>query len=196
MDPKKMRKTIDNLLAELERNPRIARRPTFMARYGRPLGFGLALGIGGVAGCSDSSSDMSKKDALSAGVDAYGATIADLAPPDTRDALPPAPDVYGVPDLPPLIDTADALPIDGVVVDVQPRDAADVLPLIGDAYGVAGDARDTLPPPGDLYGVFQPETKDVLPPAVDIYAADRPPVDTRDASPTVDGGTVDSDQVG
>ena len=76
-----------------------------MGRYGRPLGFGIALGIGGAAGCSGSS--------LSPAPDAQGITMPDAdasvdtrdalpavadtpVNPDTRDALPPAPDLYGM----------------------------------------------------------------------------------------------------
>jgi hypothetical protein len=182
MDPKQMRKTLDDLLAELERNPRIARRPTFMARYGRPLGFGLAIGVGGVAGCG---STGTTKDALPAAADAYGADmplIVDSVPsPDTRDALPLAPDLYGIYwslDGPGGADEA-GLPD---VSDVSPPDTRDVLPLLVDAYGL---------------------TVDSLPPAVDAYGADRSPIDARDVSPeldggidggSVDGGAVDSDE--
>ena len=70
MDPKYVRTTVENLLADLLRNPGIGRPRSFMGRYGRPLGFGIALGLGGAAGCAGSGG--------------------------TTDALPPAADAYGV----------------------------------------------------------------------------------------------------
>lgn len=195
MDSKYVRKTVDNLLAELERNPAIGRRmsPSFMSRYGRPLGLGIALGVSGVAGCSGSSEESKNpdalpaaKDALDGARDAYGISWevqgspdlyrADVAQPaDTRDALSYSIDAYGIRSDAP-VDTRDAL---GPTYDiyVRPLDTGHV-----DVYGVsgfpdarlAGDAVEALPPRVDAYGMVP----------------DRP-ADTRDASPAADADDVD-----
>jgi hypothetical protein len=187
MDPKQVRKTIDNLLADLVRTPSLGRPQSFLGRYGRPVALGVALGIGGVAGCS-SGSDT--RDALPESEAAYGVAIfrdaADGAS-DTRDALPEAAAVYGTDVFSPSsidardggsADTRDALPVQadayGIVMDLPPLpiDAAD---------GATADTRDTLPPVGDAYGVMdlplREDTVDALSPAVDGSPVDVSPVD-------------------
>lgn len=164
MDSKYVRTTVDNLLAELERNPAIGRRPSpsFMNRYGRPLGLGIALGVSGAAGCSGSSEESK----------------------GNPDALPFARDAYGVPD----VYRADAAPADRPV-DRQ----ADTYPFGGpvDAYGMTMPDRPAdlrfLDGPVDLYGISSDgrlDTRDALPPNWDLYAA--PPWDTsRDTDGTM-----------
>jgi hypothetical protein len=185
MDPKHVRRTVENLLADLQRNPAIG-RPSWMRRYGRPLGFGIALGIGGAAGCGDSGNE--KHDALPTVVDAYG--VRDLpaaiekqdAPPsgldggaDTRDALPGPIDVYGVNDYPKDVDRRDAPPpgLDGAeTLDVS----RDVLAAEAPPPGIDGatavdvspvDTRDALPLMSDAYGVQ--DVRDALPLMSDAY---------------------------
>jgi hypothetical protein len=167
MDPKYVRKTVENLLAELERNPAIGRRPSpsFMGRYGRPLGLGIALGVSGVAGCDS--------DALPQRADAYG--VADVgplpkmdAPPLTIDAsdagarevsaeamdvLPGPVDVYGGPaDVPPMVDTRDALPNDVPVYGVDVGRGIDTQ----DAPPVS-DTQDAQPQSAEVSREVQPE---------------------------------------
>jgi hypothetical protein len=204
MDPKYVRTTVENLLADLLRNPGIGRPRSFMGRYGRPLGFGIALGLGGAAGCSDSSLSPARdadasvdardalpavadlpvnpdtRDALPPRPDLYGMTMIDLPPArDTRDALPLAPDAYGMsrPDGPPPRDTRDALPpgIDGDdVTDVSPADTRNALPDVTDLYGISRDTRDALPPAPDAYGIV-----------------DRPLLEDTKDSGSIDGGLSD-----
>ena len=172
MDPRNVRRTIDNLLADLVRNPSLGRPQSFMRRFGRPLGLGFALGIGSVAGCGNGSGNNG--DALPSSVDIYGADamvrtdVADSRMPDTRDALPRAVDIYGAADwfVPPA---------DSDIADIR-----DALPVTADLYGLVADA------PVDGRTV---DTRDALPPGVDIYGADRfvpPDVDG------IDGGTTDA----
>lgn len=189
MDPRDVRRTVDNLLADLLRNPRIGRPRSFMGRYGRPLGFGIALGMSGAIGCGGSGDGG---DALPAAIDAYGTTDLRLPPEDTqpdgadvptiadtREALPPARDTYGMARevLEASVDTRDALP---PAPDVYGITAVDGLPT--------RDTRDALPPGID--GSI--DTRDALPPAPDAYGImDRPlPVDTNDGGP-LDGGKAD-----
>jgi hypothetical protein len=178
MDPRYVRKTVENLLADLLRNPGIGRPRSFLGRYGRPLGFGIALGIGGAAGCSDSnlSPGLNPADAapdrpvlVDAKDDGPGPADGDgtvMSPDtadgpamaDTRDALPPAPDLYGLTaiDVPPARDTRDALSpgVDGSdVTDVSPADTRDALPRSPDVYGMTIDTRDALPRSPDAYGI-------------------------------------------
>jgi hypothetical protein len=194
MDPKQVRRTIDNLLADLVRNPSLGRPQSFMGRYGRPLGLGLALGIGSVAGCSSGSEN---RDALPAAADAYGADsfflissdARDGGTIDTRDALPGTVDIYGA--------TVDSLNLSPDSVDGAKADTRDALPILADAYGIVmdlpplpidaadgakADTRDALPLVGDAYGIMdlplRVDTADVLPPAVDGSPVDRSPVDT------------------
>lgn len=181
MDSKYVRKTVENLLAELEKNPAIGRRmsPSFMSRYGRPLGLGIALGVSGAVGCGDSSEEstspdarMTSSDVLPGNRDAYGMAMPDAAA-DTRDALSPNYDVYVRP-----LDTgrADAY---GITSDA-PRDTRDALPFAIDAYGMVADR------PADSRDALSPaDTRDALPFAIDAYGI-RP--DTRDAPPVPDAG--------
>ena len=189
MDPKKARETLKRLCAEWDRAGQL------MNRYVRPAGFSLALGVGVVTGAGCSSTGSS--DALLPARD--GAT----------EALPPAPDVYGVLDSPPLR-------LDGRMDIVD--GARDALPPVQDVYAV-GDrppisqdggvdivdsAREALPPAQDAYGVLDfasisrdgrvdivDSAREALPPAQDVYgvpAVDRPPI-PRDGG--VDGPAVD-----
>jgi len=186
MDPKKARETLKRLCAEWDRAGQL------MSRYVRPAGFSLALGVGVVTGAGCSSTGSS--DALLPARD--GAT----------EALPPAPDVYGVLDSPPLrldgrvniVDGArDALPpaqdVYGVLdspplpldgrVDVV--DSANDLSYAQDAYGVAVDR------PLDGRVDIVDSAREALPPAQDVYGVavfDRPPI-PRDGG--VDGPAVD-----
>ena len=191
MDPKQVRKTVDNLLADLRRNPALGRPLSFLRRVGQPLGLGLAIGIGSVAGCgSDNNSSQPRdavavdtRDALPPSGDVYGATTdGHIAPSDARDALPPSVDIYGA-----TVDGPGAQP-----------DTRDVLPPPADVYGIASlDARwpvdaqpaetqpldggsvlDAVPPPADMYGITYPvDTRDAIPSAGDIYGVSFPPVD-------------------
>jgi hypothetical protein len=158
MDSKYVRKTVENLLAELERNPAIGRRqsPSFMSRYGRPLGLGIALGVSGVAGCDDS-------DALPPRADAYGG-----GPFLKRDASPPTSDASDAGALDLAADTRDALPNDVPVygVGIGNEDAQDATPK--------ADTRDAVPEADAVYGT------DV---GYGIDTKDAPPIaDTGDAS--------------
>jgi hypothetical protein len=206
MDAKYVRSAVDRLLADLEKDPRIG-RPSLMARFGRPIGFGVALGLGGLTGCgSDPSLPVSgdAADTVVAPAD-VPADLKDVA--DTRDVLPRLVDAYGLvaPDVPPpWPEVADVIPPSGPEV-------ADVIPPSGDLYGLLNpDTRDVLPPPGDAYGIISRDTRDVLPPSVDVYGADRPPaVDASDVLPpsvdvyamtgdagVIDGGALDADKTG
>src|ERR1039457_6500267 len=161
MDPKQVRKTIDNLLADLVRNPSLGRPQSFMGRFGRPLALGVALGVGSVAGCSSGSDN---RDALPGSVDGYGGTagvvirseVPDGASADTRDALPGTVDIYGA--------TVDSLN--------PPPDSAD---------GATADTRDALPLVGDAYGIvivpLRVDTADTISPVVDGSPVDSSPVD-------------------
>jgi hypothetical protein len=100
-------------------------RSTCLARYGRSLGFGLALALAGVVGCGDGGSSSDKKDAKPAVMDGPvvdgPATTPDLPiTVDTRDALPA---VDGA-DAPITIDTKDAPVVDAppTAVDGRKRD--------------------------------------------------------------------------
>ena len=190
MDPKQVRRTIDNLLADLVRNPSLGRPQSFMGRFGRPLALGVALGVGSVAGCSSGSDN---RDALPGSVDAYGALViradaSDGGTIDTRDALPGTVDIYGA--------TVDSLNLPPDSVDSATADTRDALPVQADAYGIVmdlpplpidaadgatADTRDTLPPVGDAYGVMdlplREDTVDALSPAVDGSPVDVSPVD-------------------
>lgn len=209
MDPKYVRTTVENLLADLLRNPGIGRPRSFMGRYGRPLGFGIALGIGGAAGCSDAlplvpdAYTMTDADASVDTRDALPAVADTPVNPDTRDALPPAPDAYGMtPDARDTsVDTRDALPsapdLYGLtMVEVPPaRDTRDALPPGIDGDDVTdvspAETRNALPDVIDLYGISI-DTRDALPPAPDAYGmTDRPLLkDTKDGGP-IDGGPID-----
>jgi hypothetical protein len=161
MNPRYVRTMVDRLLSDLERNPRIGRPRSWMGRFGRPLGLGLAMGIGSVTGCSgDSSSPLGephdaadavtqKADTLPPTADAYG-IVADVAGSDIPNALPEVDAAYGIaPDRAPPADTRDALPIapDAYgLADLTPRDA---LPFPHDAYGTTADANDGAPPAAD-----------------------------------------------
>jgi hypothetical protein len=144
MNPKYVRSAVDRLLADLAKDPRIG-RPSLMRRYGRPVGFGLALGLGGITGCGSGSSTT---DALPPLVDVYGAdsVIVRDAAKDVADALPLSPDAYGMigpVDVPPLADVADALPgaVDVYAAD-RPfgSDAGDAVPV--DSGKIDGGALD------------------------------------------------------
>ena len=158
MDPKKARETLKRLCAEWDHAGQL------MNRYVRPAGFSLALGVGVVAGAGCSSTGSS--DALLPARD--GAT----------EALPPAPDVYGVLDSPPLR-------LDGRMDIVD--GSRDALPPVQDVYAV-GDR----PPISQDGGVdIVDSAREALPPAQDVYgvpAVDRPPI-PRDGG--VDGPAVD-----
>jgi hypothetical protein len=207
MDPKYARTTVDRLLADLEKNPRIG-RPSLMRRYGRPLGLGLALGLGGLAGCSSDATlpvtadaadgPVTRNDSLPPSVDLYGIVLPDAAdasdgpadvaavPPDVADVLPRIVDAYGmrtdVLDVPPLLtDAQDVIPPSGDLYGILNTDAQDVLPPARDAYGIAGDTRDAVPPSVDA--------SDALPPAVDVYAM------VGDGG-VVDGGDLDGGKTG
>lgn len=164
MDSKYVRTTVENLLAELERNPAIGRRPSpsFMGRYGRPLGLGIALAASGVAGCDDS------------------------------DALPPRADAYGVADVGPLL-KMDAPPLTSDAADAGAREVSaetrDVLPGPVDVYGgpadvsPTADTRDALPYPIDAYGI-RVDARDALPNDVPVYGVDVGSIDAQDAQPS------------
>jgi hypothetical protein len=141
MNPRYVRTMVDRLLSDLERDPRIGRPRSWMGRFGRPLGLGLAMGIGGITGCSG--------DTLPSTADAYG-IAADVAGSDIPNALPEVDAAYGIaPDRAPPADTRDALPIapDAYgLADLTPRDA---LPFPHDAYGTTADAPDSAPPAAD-----------------------------------------------
>jgi len=192
MDPKQVRRTIDNLLADLVRNPSLGRPQSFMGRFGRPLALGVALGIGSVAGCSSGSDN---RDALPAAADVYGADrflpspsdARDGGTIDTRDALPGTVDIYGA--------TVDSLNLPPDSVDGATADTRDALPVLADAYGLVMD----LPPlPIDAADGVTADTRDALPLVGDAYGIVDLPlrVDTADArSPAVDGSPVDSSPV-
>jgi hypothetical protein len=166
MDSKYVRKTIDDLLEDLRRDPRIGRRPGLLARYGRPLGFSAALGLGAVAGCADGSNvqdgatadaaqDTAGRELLPMSADAYGLASDSLPTPDAGpDLLPPPSDAYGIAgDLYPAVDKPDGEV--AASIDALPRteDALPALDFAGDIYAAPPpDARDALPPSGDLYG--------------------------------------------
>jgi hypothetical protein len=194
MDSKYVRTIVENLLAELERNPSIGRRPStsFMSRYGRPLGLGIAMGVGGVAGCSG--------DALPPRVDAYGVVadrpvemlspaadadaldvrISDLV--DASDVLPPRVDAYGVvADRPVEVSSpaADAADADGTMA----LDALDARIPDGSA-----DAKEVLPPPVDAYGMVADRPREALPPPVDAYGVIAPDASVVDAGHDVSPG--------
>jgi hypothetical protein len=194
MDSKYVRKTVENLLAELEKNPAIGRRPSpsFMSRYGRPLGLGIALSASGALGCSGSSEESKNPDALPASKDAVPEAVAVYGTDvgkgiDTKDALPPPVDVYGTTDVGQPIDTRDALPgrVDAYGVADVPfvqKDAADA-----GSPDLLADTRDALPKDVAVYGVDLGrglDSKDALPPPVDVYGTDvGQAVDTPDAQP-------------
>ncbi len=178
MDSKYVRKTVENLLAELEKNPAIGRRmsPSFMSRYGRPLGLGIALGVSGAVGCGDSSEDstspdarMTSSDVLPGNRDAYGMAMPDAAA-DTRDALSPTYDVYVRP-----LDTGpgDAY---GIRSEVG-RDTRDALPFAIDAYGIdrPADSRDAQNLADSRDAQKLADSRDTLSPNYDIYVR---PLDT------------------
>jgi hypothetical protein len=129
-----------------------------MNRYVRPAGFSLALGVGVVTGAGCSSSGSS--DALPPAPDAYGLALLDSA----REALPPAQDAYGV-------TIQDALPPAPDAYRVTP-DAP--IPLDG-RVALLDSARETLPPPQDAYGVANMDSarmdsaREALPPPQDLY---------------------------
>jgi len=186
MDPKQVRKTVDVLLADLARNPALGRPLSFMRRMGRPLGLGLALGVGSVAGCDSETSTPPRdsgigvatdtRDALSKGMEIYGIDVS-LPSLDTRDALPASADIYGA--------TVDGLAISDASQEVLPApvdaygdDRAEVsAPLDGEPV----DTRDALPRPVDIYGatvdglIAPVDTRDAVPPSGDIYGAVIPP---------------------
>ena len=137
MDSKYVRTKVETLLAELERNPALGRRrsPSFMNRYGRPLGLGLALGVSGAVGCSGSS-ESKTPDAMPAPKDAYA------VPDSRRDSAPdtvPAQAEVGIPDVP--ADTRDVLPPRVDAYGVVARDAPPYLPV---------DAPDARIPDGSV----------------------------------------------
>lgn len=157
MDPKYVRKTIDNLLADLRREPRITRKPGLMARYGRPLGFSAALSLGAVAGCTGTTNTQ---DALPTSADAYGLAIDSLPKPDAGpDVLPPPRDAYGI-----AGDAADR-------PDGEGEAAIDVLPSAIDTLPRTEDVRAALDFGADIYGVPSPDAREVLPSSGDLYGA-------------------------
>lgn len=199
MDPKYVRKTVDNLLEDLRRDPRIGGRSGLMARYGRPLGFSVALGLGGIAGCADGSNAEKDagRDSVPLSADAYG----DAAPdswPLARDTLPPSADIYPVSEVPIMVEAGrDTLP--------RPVDAYG-LSLGRDVPAMPETGRDTVDgvataidgPPGSIDGIgLSPvdgtgsvDTRDALYTLdypVDIYAGPPPdglgPRDVRDSLP-------------
>jgi hypothetical protein len=183
MDPKHIRKTIDNLLADLRRNPSLGRPQSFMGRYGRPLGLGLALGIGSVAGCGNGSGGTG--DALPGAIDIYGAASeVRYVPPDTVDSG--------------TADSSDAFSAQVDTADSATADTRDVLPPSSDAYGIMSDVPDFTRDTAD--GVTA-DTRDALPPSIDVYGSSEvfvpSPVDVGDVlSPPVDGSSVDVDNQG
>jgi hypothetical protein len=168
MDPKKVRKTLDDLCAELDRVARA--KAAWLGRHSRPIGLGLALGMGSVAGCGSGSTHEN----LPPGVDAYG--VSDTRPNrtlDTYEALPPRVDAYGVMS----VDARDTLPLglDSASVDlygIRALDTYEALPPRVDAYGVMNvDARDTVPSSVDAYGIA--DRSQANPDASDGSTADR-----------------------
>ncbi len=143
-------------------------RSTSLARYGRSLGFGLALAFAGVAGCGDDGNKGDKKDAKPAQYD--GPTVDGTS---TRD-LPIASDAS---DAAPTADSADA--------PLQP----DTKPVDG---SITVDGRQQVDGPAVDRGPGIDRYRDTLPvdrgPGVDAP----PRIDTRRADgPELDGGTPD-----
>jgi hypothetical protein len=179
MDPKKVRQTLDDLCAELDRAARA--KAAWLGRHSRPIGLGLALGMGSVAGCGSGGTHED----LPPGVDAYGVS-------DTR-PNPRNPDASTASDADTKLDTRDTLPfgLDSASVDlygIRALDTYEALPPRVDAYGVMNiDARDTLPfgldsASVDLYGIRALDTYEALPPRVDAYGVMN--VDARDTLPS------------
>jgi hypothetical protein len=203
MDPKQVRKIVDEVCADLDRR---AARTSLLGRYARPVGLGLALGLGGVAGCGS--------DSPSSNPDASPIVRADAGREGGTD-LPQSVDLYGltVDALQPLADTQKPLAdAQQPLADTQQpsKDAAgagaevrkpEVNPSI-DLYGLATldgppDARPLVDSAGDIYGVANFEARPPIDAPVDIYGAvdrgpDKPVVDAGvDTSPTVDGQALD-----
>jgi len=189
MDPKEVRKILDEVCADLDRRKA---RASLLGRYARPVGLSLALGLGGVAGCG--------ADSPSSGTDAA---------PGVRDGgrdggvdLPYSPDLYGVtvdmrpmgPEVPPSpLDLADDRPgADRPAIDsaADIYAAADRPPIDGAADIYAAADRPPIDAPVDLYGIAA--DRPLLEVATDIYAAtdriaDKPAIDSQ----AVDGGNID-----
>jgi hypothetical protein len=163
MDAKQARKLLDEVCADLDR--RRNEMSAALGRYARPVGFSLALGLSGIAGCGSNG-----EGADAPGVqDAYGATV-DLYVPRAEAAYGVAihdasPDLYGVADL-----RSSAVEVYGAA-DLPDRDAADAKAILG--------------PSLDAYGVWPSDA----PSRADAGNIDGP------SKPSLDGGSVDAESV-
>jgi hypothetical protein len=182
MDPKDVRRILDEVCADLDRRKAPA---SLLGRYARPVGLSLALGLGGVAGCGSDSPSTSTDAApvmrdggrdggvdLPQSQDLYGATV---------DLRPVGPEVQSP------LDTADNRPIIEAAADIYA--AADRPPIDSppDIYGAAD--RPPIDAPVDIYGAAM--DRPILEAAADIYAA----TDRVADKPTIDGQAVDGDKI-
>jgi hypothetical protein len=183
MDPKQVQRILAEVCADLDR--RAARTASAVGGYIRPLGLGVALGLGGMSGCASSADGTDAR--LSSSADAYGVAMLDVRresdTADGGDARVSFPvDAYGVamPDAGPETNAADTRGLIDIPSDLYGLASPDVLPA---EDGV--DTRPLIDAPKDMYGIIADVPGHLNPDGgLDASPVDTSPVDGQ----TVDGG--------